>query len=157
MVKTAERISIFLFVVAVFPLFLLSIAKHATHKKRTHTQIFNGKRASKSTHREHDKKGANVLALKMKVEYVNRLFIQHDYLCFCFYSFALSHLVVWHTDWIGTNDGSRTVYSGRRQKTSWFLLIEWFMAFWLLWYPFNRYCCCSVANSSHDRCANFVG
>lgn len=80
----------------------------------------------------YDKIGANVLALKMKVEYVNRLFIQHDYsfsfsffILFCislsFLSFMLS---IAHSNGFKRRDDGVAVAARRMPtKTLWFRMV----------------------------------
>lgn len=108
MVKTAERISIFLFVVAVVVATLLALHIETCNSQKKDTRNIFKRTTEKQREKErrrkkttHDKIGANVLALKMKVEYVNRLFIQHDYSLLFISSFhSFASLVLWNMDWI---------------------------------------------------------
>lgn len=141
-------------------LFSFSISRNTLEHKKGHE--LNGR--SKNIY---DKIGANVLALKMKVEYVNRLFIQHDYsfrfflIIISLFFFAL-RFSCFALEWIWTVMKVKWC-GGTTNTTENFYGFEWYSDLWLfdcynivLIALFVESCtrrCCE--HSMHDRCTNF--
>lgn len=127
---------------------LLLLSRNMQYTKKGYE--FNGQ-----SEIQYDKTWANVLSLKMKVEYINRLFIQHDYslvlFLFVIVSFALDFAAVllarWFSLWHNDATENFMVFDDR-------VIYGFCDCYDIVLNVHSSYS--TVVKSLHDRCNNFL-